>query len=230
MGRITKTFQYASNKAHPAMMTEVAYWIESNTSWQYNSLNSLGVWMYNPIMDMYMVLGSSSVYGFQRVAVEIYSYKDISTTATGRYIAGKFTTGSDHYSDPTRTCQVTIYDNNGDYVIAFGSYNNLEGISEWIGTYNSASILHAGTKNDLIDSNNSIIGVASALVSNVITPLGSVYIGDVYFGNANAFNDIVVPGLKSYASDQTLAVGKRYTAEGKNYLCLNSGTRLLWEY
>ena len=229
MGRITKTFQYASNEAHPAMMTEVAYWIESNTSWQYNSLNSIGVWMYNPVMDMYMLLHSWSSGGIQAVAVEIDLYKDISTTLTNGYLAGIFNTGSDH-SDPTRTCQVTIYDNNGDYVIAFGAYNNLEGISVWIGTYNSASILHSGTKNNLIDSNNSIIGAASALVSNVVTPLGSIYIGDVYFGNPNAFNDIVVPGLKSYASDQTLVTGKRYTAGDKNYLCLDSATRFLWEY
>lgn len=226
MGRVTKLFHYPAGEL-ATMRNDIGNWIADNSNIIFSNSThySNGIVLSHPSIDGIdtLLLFSSDVLSSNFVKtgspLSIINMPQIRTASSS--------------SDPTRTCQVTIYDNNNeDYIIVFGAYNNLDAMSSWWGMFGGAKLFFSGNPSALrlYDETGSNIGSVSALITNVTTPLDSMYICDAYMGTANAFNDIIVNGLKSYASDQTLQTGKRYIADGKTYLCLNSSARLLWEY
>ena len=223
MGRVTKLFHYPKNEM-AIMQKDIGNWIADNS----NIIIS-----YNPYYGTDIDLSHPSIDGIYAFFFLSSDYLSLYFAKTGSPLSiinmPQIKTASSS-SDPTRTCQVTIYDNNEDYIIVFGAYNNLDAMSSWFGMFGGTKLFFAGNTYGLYNENGSNIGAVSALINNVATPLGSMYICDAYMGTANAFNDIIVNGLKSYASDQTLQTGIRYIADGKTYLCLDSSRRLLWEY
>ena len=217
MGRVTKLFHYPANKM-AIMQNDIGNWIADNSNIIFSDGNKLS----HPSIDGLYILLNVASNRVDLLAMKTgaqYSFANLPQPPT-----------ASSPSDPTRTCQVTIYDNNEDYIVVLGAYNNLDAMSSWWGMFGGAKLFFLSNNYGLYNENGSNIGAVSALINNVVTPLGSMYICDAYMGTANAFNDIIVNGLKSYASDQTLQTEKRYIADGKTYLCLNSSRRLLWEY
>ena len=217
MGRVTKSFRYLANETE-IMQNDIGNWIADNS----NIIFSDGRKLSHPSIDgiyMGILISSNQVHLSATKPGEQSSIANLPSTLT-----------ASSSNDPTITCQVTIYDNNGDYIVVFGAYNNLDAMSSWWGMFRGTKLFFLCNTYRLYDGTGSNIGTVSALITNVTTPLGSMYICDAYMGTANAFNDIIVNGLKSYASDKTLQAGIRYIADGKTYLCLNSNARLLWGY
>jgi len=225
VGRVTKLFHYPAGGL-ATMQNDIGSWIADNSNIIFsNSLYySNAIDLSHPSID--------GIYAFFMLSSDTLSLNFAKTGSSLSIINMPQIKTASSSSDPTRTCQVTIYDNNNeDYIIVFGAYNNLDAMSSWFGMFGGAKLFFSGqTVYRLYNENGSNIGSVSALITNVATPLGSMYICDAYMGTANAFNDIIINGLKSYASDQTLQTGKRYIADGKTYLCLDSSRRLLWEY
>ena len=212
MGRVTKTFHYPKDSL-ATMQSDIVQFITNNSNLTYTDGR-----FYHPSI----------------VGVSLSFSLWIDVTSQSLYWTGGSTNleacqTASNQTDVARTCQVTIYSYQEDIIVVFGSYNNLDGIASWFGALSSIGMFYPSITNAIYNESGNA-GSVSSLVSDVATPLGQIYLGDAYFGTANAFNDLVVPGLKGYASDKTLQAGKRYTAGGKKYLCLNASARLLWEY
>ena len=209
-----------------SLLPELGNWIVANSAWEITSISSQSVYLYNTNLGLsyYFLLSSSSIMQISARYGAIEGAYDSNAISIGQFSLGS------HHTDPVRTFQMTAFKDNGATIFVIGNYNSLSSPNfvHGIFPYHQA-VLNGATLLTKSGSTISSRGNITSLVTNVATPIGSIYVSDVYFGNFSAFEDDLYPALKGYAGDGGVSGGITYAANGKRYYCLSTNDRLMIE-
>ena len=198
------------------LLPEVGNWIVANSAWEITSVSSQNLWLYNTNLGLsyYFELNSSG----QTYISTCYTAEE--GASGSNYVGIGQPSIASRHTDPIRTFQMTAFKDNGATIFVIGNYNSLSSpnfihgifpdhqavLTNFQSGFSLATLL-TKTGSTISSSDN-----ITPLVTNVATPIGSIYISDVYFGNFSAFEDDLYPALKGYAGDGGVSGGITYAA------------------